>query len=147
VPDLQGYEPVMLMLRKDVPWFDERFRGPHGGRTAHALHTSRHMEFSVHPSYFVLQLPQVEASIASEANAAVFDQARFLWNRFDLRGSLYVAPGWAWHMLPGNDARSLVRKVDEYDAPAPAYHACKKPVLLLDMCSGMSSSKHATSTP
>lgn len=72
---MQGYEPVMLASRKDVPWFDERFRGTAGGKTAHAFHTYQHMSFCVDPSHFVVQMPHTEGDIVVDAAAAIFDQA------------------------------------------------------------------------
>ena len=73
---LQGYEPVVLMLAKDVPWFDERFRGPRGARTAHALDMSQHLTFEVNPNEFVVHMPFPRPEAARAAAEAMYDQVQ-----------------------------------------------------------------------
>ena len=72
---VQGYEPVALMLRKDVPWFDERFRGPDGGRVAQAADSARHLSFAVHRSGFAVRVPSAVPEQAVSAAEAIYDQA------------------------------------------------------------------------
>ena len=71
---LQGYEPVMLVLAKDVPWFDERFRGPFGARTAHALDMSQHLTFEVNPNEFAMHMPFPRLEATRTAAEAIYDQ-------------------------------------------------------------------------
>ena len=70
----QGYEPVVLVLAKDVPWFDERFRGPLGARTAHALDMSQYLTFEVNPNEFVMHMPFPRLEAAHTAAEAIYDQ-------------------------------------------------------------------------
>ena len=73
---LQGFEPVMLALAKDVTWYDERFRGPFGARTAQALDMSQHLTFEVNPLDFVVHIPFVEPEHVRTSADAVYDQVR-----------------------------------------------------------------------
>ena len=70
----QGYEPVALVLAKDVPWFDERFRGPFGARTAHALDMSQHLTFEVNPNEFAMHMPFPRLEAMRTAAEAIYDQ-------------------------------------------------------------------------
>jgi len=73
---LQGFEPVMLLLAKDVTWYDERFRGPFGPRTAQALDMAQHLTFEVNPMDFVVHMPFPEPEPASMAADAIYDTVR-----------------------------------------------------------------------
>ena len=65
----QGFQPVALALRKDVPAFEERTRSATGGRVTHTLDMARHLSFGVHPTAFVLALPRPEPIAAAEAGS------------------------------------------------------------------------------
>lgn len=63
-----------MLLRKDVPWFDERFRGPDGGRVAHAVDATRHLSFAAHRSGFTVRVPSTVPDQAQAAAEAIYDQ-------------------------------------------------------------------------
>ena len=86
---LQGFEPVALVLAKDVPWFDERFRGPFGARTAHALDMSQHLTFEVNPNEFVMHMPFPRLEATRTAAEAIYDQVG-LWQLAMAAGHLHV---------------------------------------------------------
>ena len=62
------------MLQKDVPWFDERFRGSDGGRVAQAADMARHLSFAVHRSAFAVRVPCFMPEQALSAAEAIYDQ-------------------------------------------------------------------------
>lgn len=64
----------MLALAKDVPWYDARFRGPFGARTAHALDMAQHLTFEINPVDFIMRMPFPEAESPRTAANAVSDQ-------------------------------------------------------------------------
>ena len=66
---MQGFQPVVLALRKDVPSFEERTRSATGGRVAHTLDMARHISFGVHPTTFTIALPRPEPIAAMEADS------------------------------------------------------------------------------
>ncbi|CAL8466140.1 g5676 [Coccomyxa elongata] len=76
----EGYEPVVLMLRKDVPWFDERFRGSDGGRVAQAADMARHLSFAVHRFAFAVRVPSPVPEQALSAAEAIYDQVLELYH-------------------------------------------------------------------
>ncbi|BDA51007.1 probable LARGE xylosyl- and glucuronyltransferase 2 [Coccomyxa sp. Obi] len=76
----EGYEPVVLMLRKDVPWFDERFRGSDGGRVAQAADMARHLSFAMHRSAFAVRVPCSVPEQAISAAEAIYDQVLELYH-------------------------------------------------------------------
>ena len=71
---LQGFEPVMLALAKDVTWYDERFRGPFGARTAQALDMSQHLTYEVNPLDFAVHIPFAEPEHVRMSADAIYDQ-------------------------------------------------------------------------
>ena len=71
---LQGFEPVMLALAKDVTWYDERFRGPFGARTAQALDMAQHLTYEVNPLDFVVHIPFAEPEHVRMSADAIYDQ-------------------------------------------------------------------------
>ena len=52
---IQGYEPYMLALRKDMPQYDERLRGSHGARAIQALQASMLLSFAIVPKAFLMR--------------------------------------------------------------------------------------------
>ena len=64
----------MLVLAKDVTWYDERFRGPFGARTAQALDMSQHLTFEVNPLDFAVHIPFAEPEHVRMSADAVYDQ-------------------------------------------------------------------------
>ncbi|CAL5228520.1 g11672 [Coccomyxa viridis] len=70
----EGFEPVVLVLAKDVTWYDERFRGPFGARTAQALDMSQHLTFEVNPLDFAVHIPFAEPEHVRMSADAVYDQ-------------------------------------------------------------------------
>ncbi|GAB4821434.1 hypothetical protein N2152v2_008480 [Parachlorella kessleri] len=53
-----GYEPYTLMLRKHIPWFDERFRGYGFDKmTGYLVMWHWGIRFAVHPRAFVVHVP------------------------------------------------------------------------------------------
>eukprot|EP00889_Picochlorum_renovo_P002712 jgi/Picre1/29742/NNA_005124.t1 len=58
-----GFEPYILMLKKHVPYYDERFRGYYFNKVEQLMHISTQFElpFVVHPSSFVVHVPHPKA--------------------------------------------------------------------------------------
>ncbi len=54
---MQGYEPYMISARKNVPWYDERFRGHGRDRIVQTLNMAGFVSFAVHPTSYVIQQP------------------------------------------------------------------------------------------
>lgn len=54
---MQGYEPYMISARKNVPWYDERFRGHGRDRIVQTLNMAGFVSFAVHPTAYVIQQP------------------------------------------------------------------------------------------
>ena len=57
VSALQGYEPYIISARKNVPWYDERFRGHGRDRIVQTLNMAGFVSFAVHPTAYVVQQP------------------------------------------------------------------------------------------
>jgi hypothetical protein len=71
---LQGFEPVMLVLAKDVSWYDERFRGPLGARTLHVLDMLQHLTLEVDPENFVINWPLAKEEVMRMGMSRNYDQ-------------------------------------------------------------------------
>lgn len=95
---LQGFEPVMLALAKDVTWYDERFRGPFGARTAQALDMSQHLTFEVNPLDFVVHIPFLEPEHVRAAADAVYDQVSACSGALGSPAGLLTI--WLMHLRP-----------------------------------------------
>ena len=54
---VQGYEPYIISARKNVPWYDERFRGHGRDRIVQTLNMAGFVNFAVHPTAYVIQQP------------------------------------------------------------------------------------------
>lgn len=54
---MQGYEPYIISARKNVPWYDERFRGHGRDRIVQILNMAGFVSFAVHPTAYVVQQP------------------------------------------------------------------------------------------
>lgn len=59
---VQGFEPYVLVSKRLVPWYDERFTGYLEDKVVH-IQTMVHMGFSfaVHPSAFVVHYPHPDS--------------------------------------------------------------------------------------
>lgn len=59
---MQGFEPYVLVSKKLVPWYDERFTGYLEDKVVH-IQTMLHMGFSfaVHPNAFVVHYPHPDS--------------------------------------------------------------------------------------
>jgi len=59
-----GFEPYILMARKYVPYYDERFRGYYWNKVQHLMHISLQNRFTwvVHPHSFVVHVPHRKPS-------------------------------------------------------------------------------------
>ncbi|KDD76979.1 hypothetical protein H632_c49p0, partial [Helicosporidium sp. ATCC 50920] len=54
----RGYEPYVIVHRRHVPWYDERFRGYGRDKIVHLTHLAElGVKFLVHPAAFVVHLP------------------------------------------------------------------------------------------
>ena len=42
---VQGYEPYIIVSRRFVPWYDERFRGYRKNKVQHLLHLAGMIQF------------------------------------------------------------------------------------------------------
>eukprot|EP00890_Picochlorum_soloecismus_P000346 jgi/Picsp_1/1311/NSC_04792-R1_glycosyltransferase-like protein large1-like len=58
-----GFEPYILMAKKYVPYYDERFRGYYFNKVEQLLHISSQLGFPfiVHPTSFVVHVPHTKA--------------------------------------------------------------------------------------
>lgn len=54
-----GFEPYIIILKRYVPYFDERFRGYYWNKVEHLMHLSvqQRISFLVHPETFVVHVP------------------------------------------------------------------------------------------
>lgn len=54
-----GFEPYILMARKYVPYYDERFRGYYWNKVQHLMHINIQNQFTyvIHPHSFVVHVP------------------------------------------------------------------------------------------
>ncbi|GAB4818755.1 hypothetical protein N2152v2_005801 [Parachlorella kessleri] len=58
----EGYEPYVIVARKYVPWYDERFVGYRKNKVVHLLHLAQMgMQFIVHPRAFTVHSPHPRA--------------------------------------------------------------------------------------
>lgn len=59
---VQGFEPYVLVSKRLVPWYDERFTGYLEDKVVH-IQTMVHMgfTFAVHPSAFVVHYPHPDS--------------------------------------------------------------------------------------
>lgn len=58
----EGYEPYVLVSRRFVPWYDERFIGYRKNKVVHLLHVSTlGLKFVAHPNAFVVHSPHPRA--------------------------------------------------------------------------------------
>lgn len=54
----QGYEPYIIISKKYVPWYDERFVGYYRNKVSHLEHAySIGIQFTVHPGAYVIHRP------------------------------------------------------------------------------------------
>ncbi|KAL3159015.1 hypothetical protein ABBQ32_011016 [Trebouxia sp. C0010 RCD-2024] len=53
----EGFEPYIISARKNVPWYDERFRGHGRDRIVQTLNMAGFVSFAVHPTTYVVQQP------------------------------------------------------------------------------------------
>lgn len=66
---LQGYEPYLIAARKNVPWYDERFRGQGRDRIVQTLNMAGFVSFTVHPTVYLMQQPHSVAPTTQLAKA------------------------------------------------------------------------------
>jgi len=59
-----GFEPYIMLLKKFVPYYDERFRGYYWNKVQHLMHISMQnsLTFVVHPEAFVVHVPHRKPS-------------------------------------------------------------------------------------
>ena len=77
---LQGYEPYVIVARKYVPWYDERFVGYRKNKVVHLLHLAQMgMQFIVHPRAFTVHSPHPRARTWKVTHkTGLWDQVR-MW--------------------------------------------------------------------
>ena len=66
---MQGYEPFVISARKNVPWYDVRFRGEGQDRIVHTLNMAGSVNFAVHPTAFVVRQPRPAGQSAQLAKS------------------------------------------------------------------------------
>lgn len=61
---LKGFEPYIMISRRYVPWYDERFRGYGRDKIVHLTHLAEQLEIKmrVHRSGFVIHSPHAKSS-------------------------------------------------------------------------------------
>lgn len=59
-----GFEPYIMLLKKFVPYYDERFRGYYWNKVQHLMHISMQNSFTfvIHPEAFVVHVPHPKPS-------------------------------------------------------------------------------------
>ena len=67
---VQGYEPYIISARKNVPWYDERFRGHGRDRIVQTLNMAGFVSFAVHPTAYVVQQPHALVASTQLAKAS-----------------------------------------------------------------------------
>ena len=68
---IQGYEPYMIAARKNVPWYDERFRGQGRDRIVQTLSMAGFVSFTVHPTVYLTQQPHPVTPSTQLAKASI----------------------------------------------------------------------------
>ena len=68
---MQGYEPYMIAARKNVPWYDERFRGQGRDRIVQTLSMAGFVSFTVHPTVYLMQQPHPVTPSTQHAKASL----------------------------------------------------------------------------
>lgn len=59
----EGYEPYIMIAKKYVPWYDERFVGYYRNKVAHLEHMySLGIQFTVHPDAYTIHRPHPPSS-------------------------------------------------------------------------------------
>lgn len=83
----EGFEPYVIISRKHVPWYDERFVGYRKNKVVHLLYLSTSgIQFMVHPRAFTVHSPHPRARTWKVTHkTGLWDQVR-------------TAGGW---LLPG----------------------------------------------
>lgn len=60
---VQEYEPYVLMLRKNVPWYDESYRGYGQEKLSmFAYLAALGVTFRIHPAAFLVHIPHEETA-------------------------------------------------------------------------------------
>lgn len=81
----EGFEPYVIISRKHVPWYDERFVGYRKNKVVHLLYLSTSgIQFMVHPRAFTVHSPHPRARTWKVTHktglwdqlAEIYDQAR-----------------------------------------------------------------------
>lgn len=83
----EGYEPYIVSARKNVPWYDERFRGHGRDRIVQTLNMAGFVSFAVHPTAYVIQQPHpqyLSTHLAKESSKFT----ELLQTYSDIRGSI-----------------------------------------------------------
>lgn len=78
----RGYEPYIVVARKYVPWYDERFRGYRYDKITHIEHIAKglRLSFEVHPSEFVVHCPHKKsATFRATKETGQWDRLRDLY--------------------------------------------------------------------
>lgn len=68
----RGYEPYILIAKKYVPWYDERFVGYCRNKVSHLEHISSvGIQFAVHPDAYVIHRPYIFVGITEFWTASI----------------------------------------------------------------------------
>ncbi|KAK9805256.1 hypothetical protein WJX72_009116 [[Myrmecia] bisecta] len=59
----EGYEPYLIVARKYIPWYDERFRGYGQDKVVQVLNMAGWLQFVVHPTAFVVHQPHSQGKM------------------------------------------------------------------------------------
>eukprot|EP00887_Chlorella_sp_A99_P004369 scaffold15.g4369.t1 len=127
-----GFEPYIVMARKFVPFYDERYRGYYWNKVQHLMHVhlQNGFEYVVHPRAFVVHVPHPQPSTKwltrhsgqKERNHAMFLEA------LELMGQQLFVPVTSFPELcvPLN-VRSVVEGVSKRQLPRPIWEAMNAP--------------------
>ena len=90
----EGYEPYVMVARKYVPWYDERFVGYRKNKVVHLLHLAQTgVQFIVHPRAFSVHSPHPRARSWSVTHkTGLWDQLAELYSQVKsgLESSNYI---------------------------------------------------------
>ena len=110
----EGFEPYVIISRKFVPWYDERFVGYRKNKVVHLLYLSTSgIQFMVHPRAFTVHSPHPRARTWKVTHkTGLWDQARSRRRRASA--------------LPWRSPRAAIRAVERFAASCLAMLASRK---------------------
>ena len=119
-----GFEPYIMLLKKFVPYYDERFRGYYWNKVQHLMHVSMQNSFTfvVHPEAFVVHVPHKKPSTkvrTRRSGQKERNHVMFLEALEDMKNDRFVpVTGFPHLCLPPDLQRSAARVVSNEEQRA-----------------------------